>query len=54
MHIWSNHSDKCKCTLAMHAKEKFSCRKPEGFYHLIAQLRKSSVPLGGLSQATGS
>lgn len=34
--------------MARNAKEKFSCRKPEGFYHLIAELRKSSVPLGGL------
>ena len=32
--------------MAQNAREKFSCRKPEGYYHLIAELRKSSVPLG--------
>ncbi|CAK9036446.1 Hypothetical protein (Fragment) [Durusdinium trenchii] len=40
--------------MAQYAREKFSCRKPEGFYHLIAELRKSSVPLGGLAQAQSS
>jgi len=30
-----------------YAREKFNCKKPAGFDHLIAELRKSSVPLGG-------
>eukprot|EP00441_Pelagodinium_beii_P043391 CAMPEP_0197651402 /NCGR_PEP_ID=MMETSP1338-20131121/32324_1 /TAXON_ID=43686 ORGANISM="Pelagodinium beii, Strain RCC1491" /NCGR_SAMPLE_ID=MMETSP1338 /ASSEMBLY_ACC=CAM_ASM_000754 /LENGTH=221 /DNA_ID=CAMNT_0043226025 /DNA_START=47 /DNA_END=712 /DNA_ORIENTATION=- len=30
-----------------YAREKFDCKKPAGFDHLIAELRKSSVPLGG-------
>eukprot|EP00440_Ansanella_granifera_P072657 gb/GFBE01078844.1/.p1 GENE.gb/GFBE01078844.1/~~gb/GFBE01078844.1/.p1 ORF type:complete len:233 (+),score=54.70 gb/GFBE01078844.1/:1-699(+) len=36
--------------MAEFAKEKFNCRKPAGFDHLIAELRKSSVPLGGLGR----
>eukprot|EP00930_Biecheleria_cincta_P021123 TRINITY_DN15723_c0_g1_i2.p1 TRINITY_DN15723_c0_g1~~TRINITY_DN15723_c0_g1_i2.p1 ORF type:complete len:225 (-),score=45.93 TRINITY_DN15723_c0_g1_i2:97-771(-) len=33
-----------------YAKEKFACKKPAGFDHLIAELRKSNVPLGGLGK----
>mmetsp|Transcript_18907 Transcript_18907/g.44874 ORF Transcript_18907/g.44874 Transcript_18907/m.44874 type:complete len:238 (-) Transcript_18907:66-779(-) len=36
--------------MAQFAREKFECRKPEGYCHLIAELRKSSVPLGGLGE----
>jgi hypothetical protein len=33
-----------------HAEEKWGCRKPEGFYELIEELRKSNVPLSGAGQ----
>lgn len=35
-------------------KEKWACKQPEGFYHLIAELKKSNITLGSDRTVYGS
>uniref|UniRef100_A0A7S1MLL4 Uncharacterized protein n=1 Tax=Alexandrium catenella TaxID=2925 RepID=A0A7S1MLL4_ALECA len=43
-----------KGDMSQHAREKYQCEKPRGFEELSKELRKSSVPLGGLNTFTSN
>mmetsp|Transcript_92189 Transcript_92189/g.192763 ORF Transcript_92189/g.192763 Transcript_92189/m.192763 type:complete len:224 (+) Transcript_92189:137-808(+) len=45
--IARNWESSMRAEMGRHAKEKFLYQQPAGFQHLIAELRKSSVPLPG-------
>jgi hypothetical protein len=36
----------CHEIMSNNSAEKWSCKQPEGFYHLIAELKKSNITLG--------